>query len=410
MNVGNVRQRLLLKNIGQSLLRVLRRFPVGVTLLFFLSLMLAVFLTEPHLMSRAAGCLFYFFWGGLLIDLVVSLWGEEQAGRRRPVAEGVLFALWAAYCIWLYTTDYTLESDWSFLLGNAAWITAVMVLVPFVPFLGEKDDLKAWHFMMSLFLALLTGGLVSGVMLGGMEGLVLGTVVLFDINYGTLLPRLILSVCLIFLFGMLFLSLVPEGERKHNDSAGMSPLLKKTVSWLLLPLLGCYMAVLYVYGVRILVHWELPKGMLSWLVSVVMGGYVLCYMLLYPVVTDRQSWQSRLLTCWMPAAILPLLVLMTVGVIRRFADYGVTTPRLYLLTLLLWFYAVCIVIMLSPRKRFRWIYLSFAALFLLSSGQPFNYFHIGRKLMKAGTESVVSEKELQQPLEQEVPEYNNPSL
>ena len=43
-------------------------------------------------------------------------------------------------------------------------------------------------------------------------------------------------------------------------------------------------------------------------------------------------------------------------------------------------------------------------------GPLFNYFHFGRKLMKAGTESVVSEMELRQPLEQEVLEDNNPSL
>jgi len=174
----------------------------------------------------------------------------------------------------------------------------------------------------------------------------------------------------------------------------MPSFLTKVVSWLLLPLLGCYIAVLYAYGINILIHWELPKGMLSWLVSAVMITYVLCYILLYPQVLDKQSWQSKVLTFWLPIVILPLLVLMTVGVVRRFMDYGITAPRLYLLTLLIWFYAICIVMLVVPQKRFQWIALSFAALFVLSSGQPLNYYRVCRPILTAKIDKMFDNKAL----------------
>ena len=179
----------------------------------------------------------------------------------------------------------------------------------------------------------------------------------------------------------------------------MPSFLTKVVSWLLIPLLCCYIVVLYVYGITILVHWELPKGMISWLVSAVMGGYLLCYLLLYPQLLDKQSWQSKALTRWLPIAILPLLLLMTVGVIRRFMDYGVTPPRLYLLTLLLWFYAICIVMLVVERKRFRWIFLSLVALFLLSSGHPLNYYRLCRPVLTAKIDKIVAENNLQTPFQ-----------
>ena len=105
------------------------------------------------------------------------------------------------------------------------------------------------------------------------------------------------------------------------------------------------------------------------------------------------------LTRWLPIVILPLLVLMTVGVVRRFMDYGVTPPRLYLLTLLLWFYAICIVMLAVERKRFRWIFLSLVALFLLSSGHPLNYYRLCRPVLTAKIDKIVAENNLQTPFQ-----------
>ena len=353
MNIQSLKQRLSLQNISETLLRVLKRFPV-------------------------------------------TTGGEEQRDqRRRWIVESVSLALCAVYCVLLFLTDIIPDRGLpAFYIGNIAWIVAIVILVPFGSFLREKDDLKAWHFILSLCVALLISGVVSGVMSGGLEGLLFGTTALFEFELNEKAATVIMLVCSVLLFGMLFLALIPRGERKHNASSEMPSFLTKVVSWLLLPLLGCYIAVLYVYGINILIHWELPKGMLSWLVSAVMITYVLCYVLLYPQVLNKQSWQSKVLTFWLPIVILPLLVLMTVGVVRRFMDYGITAPRLYLLTLLIWFYAICIVMLVVPQKRFRWIALSFAALFVLSSGQPLNYYRICRPILTAKIDKMFDNKVL----------------
>lgn len=399
MNIQSLKQRLSPKNIGQSIQRILLRFPLTVSFLVALTGMLSYMIitgTEPE-----EGSLYVFtlLSVGILIDFVMSLWGEEHTNRRyRWMAESILLVLFGTYYALLFFTDLIPNRGLpAFYLGNMAWLAALVVLIPFCSFWREKDDLKSWHFILSLCLALLISGMITWVMTGGLEGLVYGTAALFDLNVSEKVPLVIMVVCAVLLFGLLFLALVPYAERKHNNAAEMPSFLMKSVSWLLIPLLGCYILVLYIYGITILVHWELPKGMISWLVSAVMAGYLMCYLLLYPQVTNRQSWQSKLLTFWLPIAILPLLILMTVGVVRRFMDYGITAPRLYLLTLLLWFYAVCIIMLVAKRKRFHWIFLSLAALFLLSSGQPMNYYRLCKPVLVAKIEKTIADKQLAVP-------------
>lgn len=399
MNLQSFKQRLSLQNISETLLRVVKRFPVTTGLLVALTAVLSYLLTTEIEPGRKLLCLLSFMSAGIVISLATSLWGEEQRDQRlRWVVEGVSLALCAVYCVLLFLTDVIPNRGLpAFYIGNAAWIALVLLLIPFGSFLREKDDLKAWHFILSLCGALLISWVVAWVMIGGLKGLLYGTAALFDFEPSTKWSVIIMIMCSVLLFGMLFLALIPHSERKHNASAQMPSSLTKIVSWLLLPLLGCYILVLYVYGISILIHWELPKGMISGLVSAVMIAYILCYILLYPQVTHKESWQSKALTRWLPIAILPLLVLMSVGVIRRFIDYGITPPRLYLLTLLLWFYAICIVMLVVPRNRFRWIAFSFAALFILSSGHPLNYYRLCRPYLSAKIDQMIAEKGLQVP-------------
>lgn len=401
MDLQTLKQRLSLQNIYQSAQRVLMRFPVAVCFLVCLTAILSYMVITKTDPGRYLLCLISFLSLGTLISMTASLWGEEQSDKRKGwIAETASLAVCGIYCVLLFLTDiFPNRGLPAFWLGNVAWMTVVLVLIPFAPFLREKDDLKSWHFILSLCGALIISAIVSWVMTGGLEGLVLGTAALFDFDPNKELCAIIMIVCTVLLWGILFLALIPAGERKHNNAAEMPSFLTKVVSWLLIPLLCCYIVVLYVYGITILVHWELPKGMISWLVSAVMGGYLLCYLLLYPQLLDKQSWQSKALTRWLPIAILPLLVLMTVGVVRRFMDYGVTPPRLYLLTLLLWFYAICIVMLVVERKRFRWIFLSLVALFLLSSGHPLNYYRLCRPVLTAKIDKIVAENNLQTPFQ-----------
>ena len=52
-----------------------------------------------------------------------------------------------------------------------------------------------------------------------------------------------------------------------------------------------------------------------------------------------------------------------------------------------------ITMLAMPRKRFHWIFFSLAALFLLSSGHPFNYYRLCRPVLEAKIDKLMAEKE-----------------
>ena len=91
-----------------------------------------------------------------------------------------------------------------------------------------------------------------------------------------------------------------------------------------------------------LVSWELPTGWVSWLIVALMTVCIAIQFGLYPARLENNKRFDNWIARWMPVLILPLLLLMTIGIVRRFNDYGITVNRLYLATLNGWFYFVCI--------------------------------------------------------------------
>lgn len=403
MNKDKLKRLFSLENISANLQRSLHRFPVALTMLTLLTTFLSYTVLVNDFPEYGFVTIFYLS-VGMILDFAISLWGDEQTNRKRYyIVKGVSLGIWTIYCVWLYCHQKELlgKDNMPFLLANTAWITALVLGIPFVSFRREKNDVQAWHFSVSLCKALLISAIIIGVTEIGVNGLIYGTAALFDFKPAKEVVAVVNIVCAMMLSGLLFFNLVPAGERKHNASTDIPRFLMNVVKWLLLPLLACYMLVLYVYSGTIIAKWELPKGLISWLVSAVMGGYLLGYVILYPQLLDTKSWLSKLFTRWLPALILPLLVLMTVGVARRFSDYGLTAPRLYLVTLLVWYYVVCILIIALPRKRLHWVFLSVAALFVLTSGHPLNYYRICEKVIRGKVEALLAIEQAERSDEQQ---------
>lgn len=195
------------------------------------------------------------------------------------------------------------------------------------------------------------------------------------------------------------MSRLPKGEEKYNRTAVTSKFLTGMVRYLFLPLLVGYLVVLYVYGAKILLAMELPKGGVCLLVIVLMMGCLGIELMLYPLQrkADAEGVGTHAFECrlvrWLPVIILPLLVLMSVAIGRRISDYGITVGRLYVLVLNLWFYAVCIGLYLTCARRIHWVTLSFGALFLLTSALPVNFCNITRSVIADRIEGYLSSHE-----------------
>ena len=353
----------------------LKRFPVTVTFIFvFTAYLIYLTYTDWKGEDRLLFIIGYYLSVGILLSLTLHLWSEEVKNRLwktgiNLAAHALLIA--DAFLLYHYLTT---ESSWIEIgIAHAAAILAVGLSTFFLSFLREKNDIASWNFALNTVSAYIVTQVIGLILCAGISLLLFSLLHLFDIHISGKCYAYIYYLCNVSLGLMLFLGLLPQGNDKHNREPHSSEFLNGILHYLFLPLTAGYLIVLYIYATRILISWELPIGWVSWLIVALMTVCIAVQFGLYPTRFKEGKRFDNWIARWMPVLILPLLLLMTIGIIRRFNDYGITINRLYLATLNGWFYIVCIGLFVIKARRINWIPISFAGIFLLTSALPVNY-------------------------------------
>ena len=353
----------------------LKRFPVTVTFIFvFTAYLIYLTYTDWKGEDRLLFIIGYYLSVGILLSLTLHLWSEEVKSRLwktgiNLAAHALLIA--DAFLLYHYLTT---ESSWIEIgIAHAAAILTVGLSTFFLSFLREKNDIASWNFALNTVSAYIVTQVIGLILCAGISLLLFSLHQLFDIHISGKCYAYIYYLCNVSLGLMLFLGLLPQGNDKHNREPHSSEFLNGILHYLFLPLTAGYLIVLYIYATRILISWELPIGWVSWLIVALMTVCIAVQFGLYPTRFKEGKRFDNWIARWMPVMILPLLLLMTIGIIRRFNDYGITINRLYLATLNGWFYIVCIGLFVIKARRINWIPISFAGIFLLTSALPVNY-------------------------------------
>lgn len=353
----------------------LKRFPVTVTFIFvFTAYLIYLTYTDWKGEDRLLFIIGYYLSVGILLSLTLHLWSEEVKSRLwktgiNLAAHALLIA--DAFLLYHYLTT---ESSWIEIgIAHAAAILTVGLSTFFLSFLREKNDIASWNFALNTVSAYIVTQVIGLILCAGISLLLFSLHQLFDIHISGKCYAYIYYLCNVSLGLMLFLGLLPQGNDKHNREPHSSEFLNGILHYLFLPLTAGYLIVLYIYATRILISWELPIGWVSWLIVALMTVCIAVQFGLYPTRFKEGKRFDNWIARWMPVLILPLLLLMTIGIIRRFNDYGITINRLYLATLNGWFYIVCIGLFVIKARRINWIPISFAGIFLLTSALPVNY-------------------------------------
>lgn len=375
-----------------------KRFPVSAAFVTALSLFLVFnIIDEGDLLEESLiDAICYYLSVGLLLSLTLHLWQEEGRERRtvlivNTVAHLVLLAdAIYIYCLLVDTSSHH-DDVW---VAHIAVIFSLWLSLFFLSFFKEKDNIASWNFTMRLIVNAIICYMIGGIMWGGFSLLLTSFNILFGIDIDSKWYLVIGVLTGLLLSSWLFLGRIPNGKDKHDRMPVNSGFLNAVMRFLFLPLVGLYIIVLYIYAIQILIKWELPDGWVSWLVVASMAGLIIIEFGLYPVRKAQDRKADNLIARYLPIVILPLLLLMTVGIVRRFSDYGVTINRLYLITLNAWFYFVCITLFLTRARRINWITISFALIFMLTSAFPINYFSITRNYLESRISKALEGKHL----------------
>lgn len=382
-----------------SFIKGCRRFPLAILLLFCW----AVGAIIMHHLERKYGYgklnlqrleffIAYYFPSAALLVTAFTL--DREANPTKPLnrfVAPITYVAWLAFCsITAYFIPFSISNN--IMLGTL--IATIIVVTATLAFRHSKDDREFWRLIMGAIIAAVVAGIGAGIFFGGLQLLLIGVETLFGISFYSEITLDIIIVCSMFICPVVWLQMLPSLTPNDERTIKMPRFLGGLLHFLFMPLVGAYLITLYIYLLKIIFIWELPEGMVSYLVTALMAGTIAILFCLYPTRFEEGHRFDKLVARWLPILTLPLLILMTVGIVKRFSDYGVTMPRLYVLTFNLWCYGVCLWLLRCKGSRVIWIPVSFATILLLTSVGPQNYSNLAKVWIKHDIRTALKGKKL----------------
>jgi hypothetical protein len=371
-----------LKELLNKILISCKRFPITIGAIIVLNIIFLIFNHKRDIIisDQFSFFCFFYFVPVVFLSTTLHLWAEEIQNRKKSLMiQIIVHVLWLICAIYLsYQVDLQAEP---IMMAFLAPIVMFIISTVMISFYKEKNDIQLWNFSMRIILMSIVSILIGLVFMVGISLLLLffGKLSGVDISDKTYIDFAICSFLL--LVPIVFLALIPEKEKKHNSNSVQWTKFGHGVMCFILSLLGLYVAVLYVYALKIIFTWSLPCGKISWLVAILIFGMVTVIFFLYPKQFGNITRYTKSIIHYLPLIVLPLLLLMTIGIIRRFSDYGITISRIYLLVFNIWCYTICIGLFLNHQRRIGWIPASFGIVFFLLSVGPQNVSNLTRHIL-----------------------------
>ena len=378
--MSNLKEKI--RGLADTIKRGIERFPL--TVVFALALTVCAMIIEyKGYHGIGKDWRFFMLWypaTGIALSLSLSLWLEEHKGKLGYLLAVILIHIaWVAVSVFLMR-NYDMLGYAPYTYVIVALIATLILSLLVLSFFRDKTDVAFWNFSLHSIGATATAFIVSGIVCGGLELLVVGIDKLFGVFVGSHCYSNIAILCFCLLAPVLVIQGVPGGADKHDgEPIDMPRLIENSVTMLFTPIAIAYFITLYCYVVKILFTWQLPDGWVSWLVTASMMAMVLLFMMVYPyrdkAAQSSSGWNKmavRFITNRMPVLMLPLLLLMSIGIARRLSDYGITIQRIYLVAFNLWCYAVCLILIIRRKASIMWIPVSFILLFAIMTLLPVN--------------------------------------
>lgn len=249
-------------------------------------------------------------------------------------------------------------------------------IAPFV-FGGEIEDF--WEYNKEIFSIWLAGALYGLVIAVGLWVAILAVDQLFGVYVDSKWYVEVFVWVSAFFHPIYFMSNFPKQFHQQESKENFTKTILNLVKYILIPLSLLYMAILYMYGLKILTEWSLPRGWVSGLVIGFSVTGILTYLLNYKLPQTDQSSLLVWFKKWFFYILSPLVVLLYVAVFRRIGDYGFTPPRYFILITGVWLSCISIYFMISKTDNIKWIPVSLGIFLLVGTYSPVDAFHFSIK-------------------------------
>jgi len=300
---------------------------------------------------------------------------EQQERPKKWVWVKAIVLILLVLFYWHLPSVDKLDDNPTYLVRFFLYLIGGHLFLLFAPFTKSWDKAAYWNYLKSVGTAIGRSGVFSGILYLGLVLALVAIDALFEVHipgdyYGQLF-----IFCLGIVNTWIYLSDFPKNILQHTE-IHFDKALEVFVKYILIPLVLLYIVILYAYGFKILIEWELPKGWVSYLVTALaLLGFVV-QVLINPVQKTAKAWTIHRFYPWFYYALLPLIVLLFVAISRRVADYGITENRYFVLLVAFWILAMSLYLLFVKKKRLIVLPISLFVLALLCSFGPWGAFKL----------------------------------
>ena len=316
---------------------------------------------------------------------VEELKAQKKWGWLKLVILGLLFA----FFLYMPSNGNELDDNIEFLIRFTLFFIAGHLFVLFAPFVLKWDKSAYWNYLKTMGAAIGRSIFFSGVLYIGLILALAAIDALFEVHirgerYGQLF-----IFCLGIVNTLIYLSDFPKNLHDNKDIL-FHRALEVFVQYILIPLVLLYLVILYSYGLKILLEWELPKGWVSYLVTALaLLGFVV-QVIVNPVQKTINSWAINKFYPWFYILLLPLIVLLFVAIFRRISDYGVTENRYFVVLLAFWILGISLYLLVAKKTRLTLLPISIFILILFSAIGPWGALPVSKNSQVKRFEKVLS--------------------
>ena len=385
-----------IKKYPSQISTAFKRFPLAVAFAIFTTIAFIYVYESGHSPTeyKFSHWLMIYPIAASMIALSVSL-VQESRKKFSFLPHIIAGALWLAISIALvlYFSKNSNDIGRTYVGTTYLFIYTTAFLSIFVaPFFKQKDENGFWVFLMRNAKAAVVAIAISVVLLIAIDGLLFGFFNLFDIKVSArpFVYSAIISSCTIF--PILFFSGIPSIDDCLQETPALNKFQTSTNKFIFLPVVSLYILLLYAYIAKIIIQWEMPKGMVSYLVSASMLLMLLRVTLMLPErINPKPSFESKLLKI-LPAACIPLVILMSVGIIRRISDYGISEDRYYIAAVNIFYYIIIAILLIDKIKcKSRVIAIVFCSMFFILTNGPLSALNVTHRIWMGSIKDALTE-------------------
>lgn len=238
------------------------------------------------------------------------------------------------------------------------------------PFLFRKsDNFSFWFYNRRLWVDVILAIFAALILTGGIAAALASIEYLFGVDIKGNAYEYIWAFGFMVYAPFMALSAVPRDYDVPEQDCTNSKWIFFLLNWVLAPLAIFYFLILYAYGIKILIEWELPKNMIAGLVTGFGALGVVTFLVGWPL-RDQSNALVKFLYRHFFALLLPPVVMMFVAVFLRIHAYGITPERYLLIGVAIWLALLGIFYTLRRAAPLKYIFASLLVICIVTVAGP----------------------------------------